>query len=137
MTLRSALEDLRSTTLGAISGVFRKLEYVAGLRTPQGDYGHWGLARVHGAAAEKALEQEHRELMATILATPISVLLEDVQRSSEDEQLTPTQYLAKLEAKKTLLPSNPGPGSERHLNSVLHALSALVTHQSDANRPTS
>ncbi len=137
MTLHSALEDLRSTTLSAISGIFRKLEYIAGLRNSKGDYGHWGLARVHGAAAEKALEQEHRQIMTIVLTTPISVLLEDVQKSSEDEQLTPAQYLAKLEGQKALLPSNPAPGSERHLNSVLHALSALVTHQSDANRPIS
>jgi hypothetical protein len=135
MTLHSALEDLRQTTLDAIAGSLRKLEYLAGLRSSRGTYDHWGLARVHGElAAKKALEQEHRLLVSTVLTTPIQVLLEDVKQSSQLEQMTPTQYLARLQRKPGLLPPNPGAGSEQHLSSVLHALSSLVRNRAGANR---
>jgi hypothetical protein len=138
MTFHSALEDLRTTTLDAISGTLRKLEYLAGLRSSRGTYDHWGLARVHGeSAAKKALEQEHRLLVSTVLATPIQLLLEDVDQSSHTEQITPTQYLARLQRDPRLLPPNPGAGSAQHFSSVLHALSSLVRNRRGANRPTS
>ena len=109
MTLHSALEDLRSTTLSAISGSLRKLEYLARLRDRRGHYDHWGLARVHGEfAAAKALEQEHRLTAATVLTTPIQAFLEDMEQSSRMEQMTPVQYLTRLKQDTELLPPNPG-----------------------------
>jgi hypothetical protein len=138
MTLNSALEDLRSTTLKAIAGRLRKLEYVAGLRDPEGNYMHWGLARVHGSlAAAKALEQEHRRLVAGILSTPIQRLLADLERSSHMAGVTPTQYITRLTHGFDLLPRDPGEGSALHLNSVLHALSYLAESPPDATRPVS
>ncbi len=134
MTLHSALEDLRCTTLDAISGSLRKLEYLAGLRGARGTYDHWGLARVHGQlAAAKAIEQEHRSLISSVLATPIQLLLEDVEQSSQLEQITPAQYVARLKRETWLLPSNPGPGSKEHFNSVLDALSSLTRNRLGAN----
>jgi hypothetical protein len=133
MPSHSALEDLRATTLDAISGRLRKLEYLAGLRTAKGNYDHWGLARVHGQlAAKKALEQEHKMLVSTVLATPIRVLLEDLRQASQLERVTPAQYLARLKRDPGLLPPNPGAGSEEHLSSVLDALLSLLRHQPDA-----
>ena len=130
MTFHSALEDLRATTLDAISGSLRKLEYLAGLRGVRGTYDHWGLARVHGElAAKKAIEQEHHLLVSTVLATPIQLLLEDVEQSSRLERITPAQYLARLKRDPRLLPPNPGAGSEEHLSSVLDALSSLVRNR--------
>lgn len=138
MTFHSALEDLRATTLDAISGSLRKLEYLAGLRSSRGTYDHWGLARVHGeSAANKVIEEEHRLLASTVLATPIQLLLEDVEQSSQLERVTPAQYVAKLERDPRLLPPNPGAGSEEHFSSVLHALSSLVRNRRGASRPTS
>jgi hypothetical protein len=133
MTLHSVLEDLRITTLDSIPGSLRKLEYVAGLRTTRGNYYHWGLARVYGEeAAGKALEDEHRSLISAVLATPIKLLLEDVERSSHLDHITPTQYLARLKRDPGLVPPNPGAGSEAHLSSVLDALSSLVRNQQGA-----
>jgi hypothetical protein len=138
MTFNSALEDLRSTTLRAIAGSLRKLEYLAGLRDAQGTYTHWGLARVHGElAATRALEQEHRLLVSRILSTPLQRLLVDLERCSERLGLTPTGYVERLLDQDQLLPAQPGAGAERHLNSVLRALSNLAKAQSDAIRPTS
>jgi hypothetical protein len=138
MTFNSALEDLQSTTLKSISGSLRRLEYLAGLRDSEGNYAHWGLARVHGTlAAARALESEHRSLLAGILSTPIERLLADLERSSRMAGVTPTQYLKRLTKDLDLLPPDPGAGSELHFSSVLHALSGLAETPPDAIHPAS
>ncbi len=72
MTLKSALEDLSHTTLEAISGCLRKLEYLAGLRKNGGDYAHWGFNKVYGEApANKALTTAHRAAVSDVLSTPL------------------------------------------------------------------
>jgi len=128
MTLFSALEDLQANTLRAINGCLRKLEYVAGLRDRIGTYSHWGLVRVYGeGTAEKALQQAHRKLLSEILATPLRKLEKDVEQSSQLAGETAKVYLQRLsDDSARLLPSSPGAGSARHLNSVLHALSSLL-----------
>lgn len=138
MPIFSALEDLQSTTLKAIAGSLRRLEYLAGLRQEDGSYAHWGLARVYGdVRAKRALAEAHRAQVSTILATPIRKLEKDVCKSSEEAGLAPAAYLEKLSSSTLqLLPTNPGAGSTRHLSSVLHALSSLLrSHKSDANPP--
>jgi hypothetical protein len=136
MTLNSALEDLRATTLKAISGSLRKLEYLAGLQNSQGSYAHWGLARVHGElAANRALEQEHRLLLSKILSTPLRGLLADVEQSSAMEGKTAAGYLEQLAQRDRLLPAQPAAGTERHLNSVLQALLSLAKTRSSAIHP--
>jgi|SRR5580704_1203727 hypothetical protein len=128
MTLKSAFEDLRETTLQAIAGCLRRLDYVSGLRNRREDYSHWGLERVHGdPQANKALTQAHKSLVSQVLSTPIRQLLEDVDLSSKMAGLPPGTYLERLRKRGPgLLPSSPGAGSARHLNSVLYALSGLV-----------
>lgn len=140
MTLHSALEDLHQTTLQAVAGCMRRLEYVAGLRNQQDSYAHWGLCRVYGdLPATKAIAETHRELVSEVLSTPIRKLVEDVGRSSQVAGVTPTNYVQGLsENVPSLLPVQPGAGSARHLNSVLRALSCLVRDRTeDATRPTS
>jgi hypothetical protein len=138
MTFNSALEDLRATTLKAIAGRLRKLEYLAGLMDSTGRYAHWGLARVHGElAATRALEQEHRLLVSKILSTPLQRLLADLEQCSERSGVTPACYVKRLIEQDRLLPVQPGAGAERHLNSVLQALSNLAKTRSGAIRPTS
>ena|SRR6185437_10858339 len=127
MTFRSALEDLSRSTLRAISGCLQKLDYLAHLRGDKGDYSHWGFGKVYGqSAASKALGDAHREAVSRILSTPLSQLLQDVENSTKEEGRATEEYLQKLSDQgKTLLPSDPGPGSARHLSSVLHALLGL------------
>jgi hypothetical protein len=131
MTLKSAFEDLRETTLQAITGCLRRLEYVSGLRHKREDYGHWGLGRVYGdPQANKALTQAHRTLVSQVLSTPIRELVEDVNLSSSVAGLPPSAYLDRLRKRGVdLLPSSPGAGSARHLNSVLYALSGLLKNR--------
>jgi hypothetical protein len=132
MKLRSAIEDLHDTTVEALDGCLRRLEYFGGLRSKEkrkdGEYEHWGLTRVYGdLPAMKALAQTHRSLVSQILATPIKLLLEDIDTSSALAGLPPVTYMEKLQNPDlNLLPPAPGPGSARHLNSVLQALSALA-----------
>ena len=128
MTLKSAFEDLRETTLQAIAGCLRKLDYVSGLRHKREDYVHWGLGRVYGdPQANKALTQAHRSLVSEVLSTPIRDLMEDVEVSSRVAGVPSATYLERLRKRGVdLLPSSPGAGSARHLNSVLYALSGLV-----------
>ena len=128
MTLTSALEDLRSTTLTTIAGGLRRLEYLSGLKDTSGIYCHWGLAKVHGElAAAKALAEEHRVVMSNLLAMPMSYLLEDLEQSSQQAGMPATAYLERLRARGlALLPTEPSAGYAPHLSSALHALSCLV-----------
>jgi hypothetical protein len=127
MTIKSAFEDLSRTTLRAVSGCLRKLEYLAGLQSRNGNYKHWGFGKVYGqSTANKALATAHRDMVSEVLSTPLRTLLEDVEVSSEEVGVEPTGYLEGLaEHSKSLLPKDPGVGSARHLNSVLRALLGL------------
>ena len=139
MTFSSALQDIQGTTLEAVRGLLRRLEYLAGLHDERGSYSHWGVKRVYGEfSARRAMSQAHRATLARILATPIRHLLEDVEKSSETAGMVPQAYVEKLSgASPHLLPAEPGAGSARHLNSVLHALSSLLKVRTpSANSPT-
>lgn len=127
MTLKSAFEDVIGTTLAAISGIIAKLDYVSSLRgASRKSYAHWGLGRVYGeGAAHQALAEAHRLLFLKLLRTSLRNLREDVEVSSGGE-VPADQYIATLRNNlPALLPDDLGGGSERHLNSVLLALSAL------------
>jgi hypothetical protein len=126
MTLKSPLEDFRGKSLTAVSGQLPKLAYVAGLRAADGSYGHWGLARVHGeAAAQQAVTEAHRRIVSTILKTPLRQLLREMEESISPEKRELADFLAGLNRDR-LMPPRPGAGTERHLDSVLGALSSLV-----------
>lgn len=140
MTLKSALDDLSRTTLEAVAGCLRKLEYLAGLRHRAGDYAHWGMGKVYGrTTANKALGTAHREVVSVVLSTPLGTLLEDVEKSSAQAGVDTESYLGSLARRpEDLLPSDPGAGSARHLSSVLRALAGLErTRQRNARRRAS
>jgi hypothetical protein len=128
MTLSSALEDVRKTTLSAIEGLLRKLEYLGQLQDAPGRYSHWGVTRVHGeSATQRALADAHRNVLSKVLATPISRLVEDLDESSQTAGLSPEAYVERFASKNSaIVPPNPGAGAELHLRSVLHALTSLV-----------
>ena len=127
MTLKSAFEDLSRRTLEAIYGCLRRLEYLAGLRVEKGEYAHWGFSKVYGEdPARKALSSAHRTAVSHVLSTPLRDLLEEAESSCEKEGVATEGYLENLTRKRDLLlPTNPGAGSARHLNSVLRALLGL------------
>ena len=139
MAFLSALQDVQKTTLKAIVGSLRKLEYFAQLRDGSGGYSHWGLTRVHGKErADVALAESHRCELSNALRTPLQILEKDAEETSREEGVPEGQYLERLSAKlPRLLPPDPGAGSGRHFSSVLQALSSLRRNRPGANRPAS
>jgi hypothetical protein len=134
MTLKSALQDLRETTLAAISGLLGKLAYFGSLRRTEGGYRHWGMSLLHGEeASERALKAMHTEVLSTVLHTPIADLVEDLHRSNQAGEENAGTYIEGMrEQFNELLPSPPDAVSARHLNSVLLALSSLEKNRKSA-----
>ncbi len=135
MTLKSALEDLKKTTLSAVSGLLAKLAYLASLRRGNDGYEHWGMNSVYGRqAAEKALRAAHAEIVATILKTPLAVLEEDLEISRSASAASAAAYVKAMQNHfEDLLPAgHKHPPSAAHLNSVLAALSSLKRHPARA-----
>jgi hypothetical protein len=128
MTLKSALQDVRETTLSAISGMLGKLAYLASLRRAQGRYEHWGMEVIHGPeSAERALKMAHAEVVTGILRTPLAKLLEDLEQSSRSSGIAPRAYVENMQGRfDDLLPeARKNSPAASHLNSVLRALLSL------------
>jgi len=134
MTLKSALQDLRETTLDAVSGLLAKLAYLGSLRRREGGYLHWGMSLVHGEeASDRALKAAHTEALSNVLRTPIGDLTEDLQKSTQNSEQTAGAFVDDMrEQFNDLLPSPEDAASARHLNSVLVALSSLEKNQKRA-----
>lgn len=127
MTLKSALQDLRETTLAAVAGLLAKLAYLGSLRRREGGYKHWGLSLIYGdESSDRALKVAHTEVLSKVLRTPIAELEEDLLESSQAGPETAGTYIAGMQEQfNQLLPSPEDAVSARHLNSVLVALSTL------------
>ncbi len=134
MTLKSALQDLRETTLAAVSGLLAKLAYLASLRRREGGYLHWGLSLIHGEeSSARALKAAQTEVLSNVLRTPISELVEDLREASQNSDKTAEAYVQGMrEQLGELLPSPDDAASAAHLNSVLTALSSLEKAQKRA-----
>ena len=134
MTLKSAIQDLRETTLAAVSGLLAKLAYLGSLRRREGGYGHWGMSLVHGEeSSDRALKAVHSEVLSTVLRTPIADLVEDLRESSQGSEKTAGTYVEGMRGElNELLPSPQDAVSASHLNSVLVALSSLEKNRKDA-----
>src|SRR5579863_2511817 len=140
MTLKSALQDVKETTLAAVSGLLGKLAYLASLRRTQGRYEHWGMQSVHGAeSSERALKTAHGEIVAGVLGMPLARLEEDLQESSQNSGVAARAYIERMrESFDDLLPGERKDSPEAsHLNSVLVALSSLEKNRARATRSTS
>jgi hypothetical protein len=140
MTLKSALQDLKETTLAAVSGLLGKLSYLASLRRAQGRYVHWGMEFVHGQeSSERAIKTAHAEVVAGILRTPLESLESDLAESSKDSGVAAQAYLEGMRDRfDDVLPGERKDSpAARHLNSVLVALSSLEKARSRATRSTS
>ena len=140
MTLKSALQDFKETTLTAVSGLLGKLAYLSSLRRAQGRYEHWGMETVHGPeASERALRTAHAEVVAGVLRSPIADLVQDLEESSRDSGITACAYVDKMRDRcNDLVPGGRQDSpTASHLNSVLLALSKLEKNRERATRSTS
>jgi len=140
MSLKSALQDVKETTLAAVSGRLGKLAYLASLRSSQGRYEHWGMENVHGPeSSEHALRTAHAEIVAGVLRTPLAALEDDLEQSSEGAGIEAQAYVEELRQRLgDLLPGErKNSPTAAHLNSVLVALSSLRKNRERATRSTS
>jgi len=140
MTLKSALQDVKETTLAAVAGLLGKLAYLASLRRTKGRYEHWGLESVYGPeSSERALKTAHAEIVSGVLRAPLASLVEDLQKSSQNSGIAARAYIEGLrENFDDLLPGERKDSPEAyHLSSVLVALSSLEKHRGRATRSTS
>ena len=129
MTLKSAMQDVQERTLRAVTGMLAKLQDLVSLRNQEGAYSHWGLERIHGeSATQNALKDAHRGVVSSILRTQLRNLFRDLQETSGSEKET-ADLLDHLQASPQIVPPKSAAGTERHLNSVLHALARLVKNQ--------
>ena len=139
MTLKSALQDLRETTLAAISGLLAKLSYshpsdAAKVDTHTGEC----LSCMGKESSGRALKTAHAQVLSSVLRTPLAELEEDLQRSSQVSGKSAQAYVDGMrEQIHQLLPSVQDAASARHLNSVLVALSSLERNQKPAIPSTS
>ncbi len=140
MPLKSAFQDVKETTLSAVSGLLGKLSYLASLRRVHGRYEHWGLQMVYGQEpCERALRAAHSEVVAGVLRMPLDLLTEDLQHSSQESGVNGQEYVQEMrEHFEDLLPEGRSntPASS-HLNSVLLALWSLEKSRGRATRSTS
>jgi hypothetical protein len=140
MTLKSALQDVKETTLAAVSGLLGKLAYLASLRRGQGRYEHWGMEQVHGPdSTERALRTAHAEVVNGILRAPLESLVDDLDESSRGSGVAADSYIESMrERLDDLLPGErqDSPAAS-HLNSVLLALSSLAKNRGRATRSIS
>jgi hypothetical protein len=140
MSLKSALQDLKETTLSAVTGLLGKLAYLASLRGGQGRYEHWGMENVHGSeSSERALRQAHMEVVTRLLRTPLPSLVEDLKESSQGSGVAGLEYVEKMRGRfQDLLPEGRhNTPVSAHLNSILVALSSLEKNRGRATRSTS
>ncbi len=139
MTLKSALQDVKETTLSAITGLLARLAYLGSLRR-HGRYEHWGMEVVHGQeSAERALKAAHTEVMSAVLRTPLAALKEDLRESGEYRGVGPQEFAEDLQSKfEELVPEGRADTpSATHLSSVLRALSSLERNRGRATRSIS
>ena len=140
MTLKSALQDVKETTLAAVSGLLGKLAYLASLRRGKGSYEHWGMEAVYGTeSSERALRTAHAEVISGVLRAPLPVLEQDLQKSSQNSGFSPGDYVENMRGRfDDLLPGErKDTPTASHLNSVLVALSSLEKNRGRATRSTS
>ena len=140
MSLKSALQDIKETTLSAVSGLLGKLVYLASLRGGQGQYEHWGMETVHGVeSSARALRQAHTEVVTRVLRMPLPSLLEDLEQSSEANGVAGFEFVEKMRGQfEDLLPEGrQNSPVSTHLNSILVALASLERNRGRATRSTS
>jgi len=140
MTLKSALQDIKETTLSAVSGLLAKLAYLSSLRRAHGRYQHWGMAIVHGQeSSERALKTVHSEILAGVLRTPIAELEQDLNESCRNSGVGACEYAEGLRGQvEELVPEGrQNSPATTHLSSVLLALSSLERTREHATRSAS
>jgi len=139
MTLLCALDDFLVRTLAYVSGNWGKLRYISGLRAQDGQYIHWGLTRKYGEnAAQRAIEEAHRNVLIDLLRTPVRELISDAQSSASAVDQPLVQYLQEVSRdSEGLLPRRAGSAATSHFSAVVQALARLTQARKDSSHRVS
>jgi hypothetical protein len=138
MNLFSPSEDLAVRTLKHVHGTVRRLFYLATLRDKDGNYRHWGMARVFGDEASTLAAQEaHREVLNEMLRKPLEELWRELASAEANQGEQVRSQIEELAASgRLVVPPGCSEAAECHLSSVLHALRELAqTPAGNSNRP--
>jgi hypothetical protein len=126
MPLLSASEDFTRRTLSGIPGLLSRLAYITGLRDEEGNYRHWGLARMHGtAAAEDAMRRAHMELLTQMLRMPLVQLMREVEDPQQVALGAPRILLKKSAPPQSIVPIGAHAATFSHAKATILALRAL------------
>ena len=89
---------------------------------------HWGLARKYGDnAAQRAIEDAHRNVLLELLRTPMRELVGDAQRSAAAAEQPLSQYVQEVSrGGADLLPKRAGNAAASHFSAVVQALARLT-----------
>jgi Lon protease-like protein len=128
MNLFSASEDLATRTLKHVNGTLRRLLYLVTLRDPDGNYHHWGMARVFGDEESiRAAQEAHKEVLNEVLRKSVRELWEELEAADRLEGRATKSEIQELVAQgRMVVPPGCSEAAECHLSSVLHALSELA-----------
>ena len=128
MKILSASQDFEQVSLSGFPSVLEKLVYLAGLRRENGDYAHWGLAKVYGEqVAGAAIAAAHGRLYSDCLSSPLERLATEISSAALEQALSPEAYVERVEVnRKRLVPQITRSGSAKHLDAVLLALKKIA-----------
>lgn len=128
MKILSARDDFEQISLAGFSGVLEKLWYLASLRTREGGYMHWGLAKVYSRqTATEAIAAAHSRAFSQLLSSPLEQLAVEVASASGGRQISAGDYVETLCADwERIKPQVTKCGWARHSDAVLLALSKLA-----------
>ena len=80
--VRSAVEDFKERSLGALPTLLERLAYICSLQTESGAYEHWGLKRVFGARlAQDAILKAHTETAMELIRVPLREIYREYQEA--------------------------------------------------------
>jgi hypothetical protein len=138
MYLLSASEDLAIRTLRHLPGALSRLLYLVTLRDDDGNYRHWGMARVFGdEAAMQAASEAHKAAFNEVLQKPLEELWCELADLEKRGGIAKAQRLDELAlAGQKLIPADCSEAAEYHFSSVLHVLRELAQSSAESsNRP--
>lgn len=123
MPLLSPVEDFLIRSLGPLSGVLSRLNFMAELRTETGSYEHWGMAQKYGEGiAKNALSEAHSRVWIELLRTPIRMIEHDLIKE-ECKTYGVERLFDELSA--AAIPANKLGGSARHFHLIAETLAIL------------
>ncbi len=134
MPLLSAVEDFVQRSLSALPTVWEKLDFVRGLRGPDGHYRHWGLERTFDEkSADSAIAEAHSGLCEELTSVRLAELWLSASQAALREHQDVTEFLKNLDSAETLPPYLHGVAPE-HVRFVVTNLSRVARFRSASNR---